>query len=284
MAKKWTEEEIDFLKNNYENMTYREISKHINRTISSIELKSSRLGLKKSKYEYDHSFFKEINNEEKAYWLGFIYADGYISYNEEISNYELGIELQTQDADHLRNFNKALKGNVPVNFRERFCKLTGKLSNNCSIRFYSKEMVFDLERQGVLCRKSLILKELPKLSKELLPHFIRGYFDGNGCICYDKKQNNIRADFACGSIDFLKDIQRVLYEQGIYSYFYIPKKEEAKYSFRLLIKGMRNTNNFFNYIYKDCNIYLPRKKNKKDRLYQDCKIRERLPRQQVIVD
>ena len=78
--KQWTSEEIDFLKENYETTSKVDIANKLNRTPTAIKVKANKLGLKKpEKYYYNHDFFENINTEEKAYWLGFIYADGSIS-------------------------------------------------------------------------------------------------------------------------------------------------------------------------------------------------------------
>ena len=46
--------------------------------------------------------FETIDTEEKAYWLGFMYADGYIG----ASRYSVGINLSLKDIDHLKKFCK----------------------------------------------------------------------------------------------------------------------------------------------------------------------------------
>ena len=106
MRTMWNENEIKFIMENYKTMTYKEMAKKINRTENAVKLKVSKLGLKKSKYIYDVDYFKKIDTIEKAYWLGFIYADGYVSVGKQ--NYEFGIELQGSDYKHLKKFNKAI--------------------------------------------------------------------------------------------------------------------------------------------------------------------------------
>ena len=74
----WSDDEINFVKENYMEMKTADISKILNRTMSAIELKAARLGLKKYPYTCDYHYFDEIDTEEKAYWIGFIMADGCI--------------------------------------------------------------------------------------------------------------------------------------------------------------------------------------------------------------
>lgn len=52
------------------------------------------------KLPVDSNFFHEINTEEKAYWLGFMYADGYVT------NRTMGIKLQESDSSHLEMLKK----------------------------------------------------------------------------------------------------------------------------------------------------------------------------------
>ena len=52
----------------------------------------------------------------------------------------------------------------------------------------------DLEKYGIVPRKSLILKFPNNISDEMLPHIIRGYFDGDGSIsCYKRKYKDAEA-------------------------------------------------------------------------------------------
>ena len=107
---KWTEKELEFLKNNYKNMTHTELSEYLGRTKSAIANKQHQLGLvNESKYKYNKQYFRNIDTSEKAYWLGFIYADGYVIYNKQQRNYEFGIKLKKSDQEHLRKLNKSLK-------------------------------------------------------------------------------------------------------------------------------------------------------------------------------
>ena len=116
MYNKWKEEDIKFLKENYKNFTNKELAQILNRTKTAISIKLSKLGLKKTKYYYNEDYFETIDSEEKAYWLGFLYADGYISKTTCCS--ELGIELQKNDYNHLQKFNKSIKGNIEVKYRK----------------------------------------------------------------------------------------------------------------------------------------------------------------------
>lgn len=122
----------------------------------------------------DESIFEEINTEQKAYWLGFIYADGYISKGE------FGIGLSIKDESRLLKFRKFI--NYTGNLRYR------KDTNSCILSFRNKKIVSDLKKLGVLERKSKTIKfpSQEQVPKKYLRHFIRGFIDGNGSICYNR--------------------------------------------------------------------------------------------------
>ena len=70
----WLDYEINFIKENYKTMTNQQMANYLDRSKTAVDLKINRLELKKSKYTYNHSYFKNIDTEIKAYWLGFIFA------------------------------------------------------------------------------------------------------------------------------------------------------------------------------------------------------------------
>lgn len=268
---KWEESEIIFLKNNYKEMTNKQLSKKLDRTKTAVDLKLNRLGLKKSRYVYNKDFFEIINTEEKAYWLGFIYADGCIAYNKKLNNGELVLKLQWGDYKHLQKFNKSINGNIEV--KKVVEELNGKNYLQCHLRVYSYKMVLDLIKHGVYINKTKILHFPKDIDNNLMNHFIRGYFDGDGCVSKDSaKKKTIGANFTSGSLSFLEDLRSFLYLYNINSYIY----QERKNTYRLYIKGLKNYNTFFNYLYKNSTIYLERKLKKKNDIYQEYDIAQRL--------
>ena len=108
-----------------------------------------------------------------------------------------------------------------------------------------------------------------------MSHFIRGLFDGDGCICESKRKkhiNTIRCDFTIGCEEFMLQLREYLYNVGINSYVL---KEENK-PYRLIIGGLNNCNKFLEYIYKDATVMLDRKFAKKEHLYDSLNIKDRI--------
>lgn len=266
----WTDNEIKYLTDNYKYKTKKELALFLNKTECAIQLKASRLGLKKDDlYCYNKKYFNNITTPNQAYWLGFIYADGYITSNKAETKYILGIELNKDDYLHLKKFNRCIEGNVNVSFKKKRkgSYINGKRVHGndiCIIRLFCTELCKDLINHGVVKNKSLI-KCQPKLIPEyLMRDFIRGYFDGNGTICYSYNKNvnrsYLKVSISTGSEKFANWL--LLYLNKINYSATISKDKNA---FKIFINntfGENNKVNFLDYIYKDSEMYLDRKYKK----------------------
>jgi len=140
-------------------------------------------------------FFDLIDNEEKAYWLGFICADGCMN---DKSN-TLQIVLQQGDHAHLKKLGNLL--GVRVYKYEHFNSYHNKSFKTSSLRVGNNNIWRDLLSVGVLPRKSKIqsfgTNIMNKIKTELRSHFIRGYFDGDGSVC-ESVANEIKSNFTVG--------------------------------------------------------------------------------------
>ena len=203
---------------------------------------------------FDNTVFDSIDTEEKAYWLGFLYADGAISFNK--SNH-CELSLQLLDAKHLYKFKQFLKCslNVKYDFKIIRCRIT--VSNK-----YFHNRLCEL---GCVPRKSLILKFPNKnifKSEDLIKHFIRGYFDGDGCLSHtfcNKRKNSITVSSSLiGTFEFLSVVKEYLLSASIIcsNLFKDPKYKHNTYSFHL---SKQNSVKFLNLIYSTATIYLDRK-------------------------
>jgi len=249
----WTNDEINYLVENFNNKSYKQLSEYLKRTVNAVRLKSSKLGFKRtSQYHYDHDYFENIDTEDKAYWLGFIYADGYVVNNPQSRNYELGIQLKQSDIEHLKKFNKCINGNIEIKIIHKVDNISDRYL--CSIRLYSKKIIEDLNKHGIVQNKSFIIEFPTNLQDDLLKHFIRGYFDGDGSIWIYKRKNILRCKFTSGSKIFLDSLSDILKLKNINTF--IVKSNNC---FDLYIAGRDSTRNFLEYIYDDSNIFLDRK-------------------------
>lgn len=125
------------------------------------------------KYSFDENFFENINTEEKAYWLGFIIADGCICRNDII------IALSESDKSHLQKFIKSINGNNKIQTKNVKSNFGIHGISRLSIR--SKKMYNDLLNLGITPNKSLSVK-IPIIKDSLQSHLWRGIVDGDGSL------------------------------------------------------------------------------------------------------
>lgn len=188
--------------------------------------------------------FETINTEEKAYWLGFLYADGSVGSKEH--KIELG--LAEQDLKQIEKFRD-------------FIGIANKISYRSSTKSYrysfrSESCKMDLIKQGCVPKKSLILKFPTKeqVPQNLIRHFIRGYFDGDGWF------TNTESCFQAGIIgteDFIKGfLDNIEIQNKDNKIFTVHREDGAK---RYVFGAYADVLNFLNWIYKDATIYLDRK-------------------------
>lgn len=219
-----------------------------------------------NKIPFKEDFFDVIDSEEKAYWLGFLYADGYISSRE----YRIGLSLSTKDIDHLAKYGKSLDYSKGMNITtthqfgsKDIYNKNGEILQMCSTVITNEHMWNALNEKGCVPNKSLILKfpdESIFKSIELIRHFIRGYVDGDGTIGvypHSKTNPNLEASLLIvGTKPFLEGVQKYLGIQG----FLMQKKNCNELTYRL---GYSNSKaeKVAKMLYENASIYLDRKYN-----------------------
>jgi len=204
------------------------------------------------RYDVDHDFFNKIDNEYKAYWLGFIYADGYVSKKTKTEK-KLGIALSTKDINHLETFKKHINSTYPINIYKSK-SFGGVEIEYCRLLMSSDQLFDNLVAKGAFEKKTLILKfpDESIVPKELQNHFMRGYFDGDGSF---KKNNNFYAFALCGTKEFLLKCQEILGKQAKLQKRH--KDDKNNYSFS--IGGRRQAKKAGDYLYDNATVYLERK-------------------------
>lgn len=251
------EETIKVLIDNYNNHSVKELSKMIGigqeRIMSILKIKQVKLrpfGSHKNYYNnINHNYFKVINDEHKAYWLGFLYADGYN--NEKL--YQVEMTLKYEDKYILEELKKDCESIYDIKYKE--VNLNGKVFPCNRLTLYSKEISKDLKKLGCMQKKSLIIKfpTEEQVPDNLIHHFMRGYFDGNGCISGNNFMLNSTKDFLDEYIKRLRnntDISKA-------GYFSVDGQGH-----RWSHASKRDLQKIFNFLYKDATIYLHRKYNK----------------------
>lgn len=203
------------------------------------------------------NFFKEIDTSRKAYWLGFIFADGSVSYAPEQRYYELRIELKDDDIKILEDFKADLDDIPKIYSRQRTITFNGYTYTNktASIRVYSKAMVSDLINIGIVPNKTY--SEIFPRCDNYFDSFLRGFLDGDGCIYI--KDNKITVHFTNPNKLFLEYIQKKIQQElNICGRIYT----EKEYKHRLYYYIKNDALKLLDYIYQDKNLCLARKYEK----------------------
>jgi hypothetical protein len=226
-------------------------------TIYSIIKKSNTqirtLSQSSTKYSHNQDFFSIINTEEKAYFLGLLYADG------NVTKKVLSISLQEKDKPILVKFKDVLNYTGPI----LSVKKLGNRQQQWKLSITAPNLIQDLLPHGLYPNKGTTLTFPTTISENLYHHFIRGYFDGDGCIY----TNNINKDYLfsmLGPFDFLSKVQSILIKE-LYlnkTKLYNPKNCKITQLHVLTYQGKQNLIKISDYLYNDANYYLDRKYDK----------------------
>lgn len=221
--------------------------------------------LHKYKYEIDHTYFKIINTEEKAYIFGFICADGSIS---RTASSNLSIALQYNDKDGIDNIKAGLKSTSPI-----VC-YSYKGRKYYRINFYSKQICDDLKKHGCGINKTIHLKwNNIKISSHLMCHFIRGYFDGDGCLSFwMHKEKYLKCHWNITSTNaFIQGLQRFIFKKFGYSGYISQRHKNNPNTKTIELSGNKQITSLMKWMYNNETICLQRKKYKYDnylRIYE----------------
>lgn len=247
-------------------MTCKEIFQEFSNIYSceeSIQKIVRNMGISRGKYKkpvvVDENYFECIDNEHKAYWVGFLLADGCIIKYKNKSD-TLKLELSVKDKYIIESFAKDIKTDRKV----KDYKYSKK--HNAQIQIKSNKISNDLSKYGIVPNKTFKIDGIKNIPIELIRHFIRGYFDGDGCayLYKPKDQNKHRLTITfCGTKDFLNDLNITLSVQAFTeTRILIDMNKYGCNVFNLRYIGNNDIRNLFNYMYKDATIYLKRKREK----------------------
>lgn len=203
-------------------------------------------------YEIDEHYFDKINTPEKAYILGFLYADGCNSPNKK----SIRLSIKLDDIKILEKMAKVSNNNTPIKIEIKITK--GKEGKYAGLIWNSTYLSNQLYNKGLVQNKSLILTFPKWLDEELISHFIRGYFDGDGSISLSG--NGVQCSVVSTKM-FIDDLCKILDEKFNlhYTRSLASEKTGNKITTVLKICTQKDVKIFLDWIYKDANIYLERK-------------------------
>lgn len=264
---RWTKQETDFFIENYTNKSNQWLSDQLNRPVHSIKLKAQILNIHKSKdymesladdisvqnriYSLDEHYFKNIDDQNKAYFLGFIYADGCVMPREKGRSKRFRFALHKKDIKLVQKLKECLKAEHPLRTHAK---------DAVCIEIASRELYDDLLSHNIIPRKSYTYEFPTNIPDNLLSHYIRGCFDGDGCI-HCSKDVLSRIHFTiCGNEKFctwaLEIIRKYVDIKGSVV------KESTEGVYDCSIGGRRQVAKVGKWIYNGAEIYLERKYNK----------------------
>lgn len=226
-----------------------------------------------SKYFYNKDYFKEINSANKAYWLGFLYADGCITRtykNEKLKNMSLEITLCNEDKHHLEKLRDCLESNLVIHDKIVHGKEKDYKSNRLIVSCTS--MCRDLINLGCTPQKTYDI-QFP--TYEIVPYkymrdFIRGFFDGDGCICTTIMSGKPHIELVItGMSGMLQSIADFLISEEVLRVEPKLHKDDRSKAYSMYMYGEDAVKDILDYLYKDAEIYLDRKFNKYREFYKD---------------
>lgn len=218
--------------------------------------------IQETKGNVDINFFKDWS-PAMAYVLGFFAADGGMCINPRGSKYT---QFTSTDKSILEKIKKLMHSNHKIGIKKS--SLDNPRSKTCYlIQIGSKEIYNDLLKLGFTPKKDLTLN-FPNVPTLCLSHFVRGHFDGDGCVSYGlykrknrrSKQSVISIKFACGNKNFLKKLQSVLKKYAHMKSACLYGRDNSNW----LCYPKKDALSLFNYMYNGAakESFLERKYNK----------------------
>lgn len=220
----------------------------------------------KRTYNINEDYFNSVNTPEKAYYLGFVYGDGCNS--PHINTF--GIVCQVKDREHLQLLSSLICPDKVIK------NVGGKRSGKYVVmKIYNKTISEDLEKLGAIRNKTYTLKFPYFLEESLYRHFIRGVFDSDGCMSHYKIKSHGKYDCTlceltiCGTRDIAQSIntlfsktldipiRKLKLDKRVYNNFATYKNTHPQQILKI-----------YEYLYKDADIYLNRKKAKFEEFFK----------------
>lgn len=233
-----------------QNLSCNKIAKEYKCDPSTISRQLNRWNIPKRErynalYTLDENYFEQIDNEEKAYWIGVLLSDGHLSKNGVLM-------LYMKDLDVIEKFKSCIKAEQPIKVDKY---------GTPGICITSKIQTEHLRRMGFHNRKSWhidIQKILSFIPKDLTRHFLRGVFDGDGSIKiynYDylkKLQYHFAITGTLEVAQFVKHFLNITNSKLV---------QEGPYTYTCRTRDIEKIKEIYNVLYTDATVYMERKYN-----------------------
>lgn len=200
------------------------------------------------KKKINEEFFSN-HSSDMYYVLGLIFTDGYIYQPKKGKRY---VAIKLIDEQILKDINDKMN----ICETPKKVGITSAGNQMYGLRFDNERLVSDLESLGLHERKTFTTI-FPNVPVEYANDFVRGYFDGDGCIHVSKRKNRVNSfikNFSVlGTKDLLEGVSKHLPCKS-----YIRKYRKI---FRLTVNKEEDIKLIYDYLYGNENIlHLNRKK------------------------
>lgn len=234
----------------------------------------------------EHSYFDVVDTEEKAYFLGLIYADGTVidavSKDGKQRQKQLAIALQEEDGYLLEKLCQNIKPKKSITVAHT-PNMKANWKKRAVFKVSSDQICDSLIALGCVPKKSQVGMDYPAIPDHLNRHFIRGFFDGDGCIYAQEVKNRYKrkTDYKISNSFARKLRKRIQLTSTSKNFladclFYLQKEVGLKgkvhwrgvkrnlVAYKMTIEHKEDVESIKEYFYKDATIYMTRKKQKFD--------------------
>lgn len=218
------------------------------------------------KNSVNEKYFENIDTSNKAYIFGFLWADGTNDYKHK----KIKLDVQEDDLDILKKIKEELQwtGNITSYIAEKGKSYRTKTSVVYRIAIINEKISRDLKDKGFVPHRENSNFPYEYIPKEFYIDFIRGYFDGNGTISFNKDFKNLTVNI-CGGTNIVLDIGKILYDFYNIEVKYYKRRPSNPTNLTLAITKNKFKINFLNIIYNNNTELFLNRKYKKYQKYKN---------------
>lgn len=255
-------EEIVNLYYNEKELSFKDIAVKANvseRAVSRVLQEANINTRLKNKYIIENEdYFDCIDTEFKAYILGFICADGYVGTHDDFC-FVLS-DNHIENYNILEHFKNELGINIDIQHRH-----SKDGYGNYTFKFSNAHIVDSLIKLGITHNKLETRHNIPDISCELIRHFIRGLFDGDGSICkyWDNTDQRERIELSfLGNPNLVSQVAQLIEQKCNTQIFSYKNVRRIKNLYKISSRGLKNISLVRDYLYSESNYYLDYKHEK----------------------